>query len=79
MRYNCEATLELNIRGVRVSLTAYGLESYLPPSLYGPEEFDMHIVCVELNDGSPIPARLESAMTSDHWDVIEQALWDYES
>ena len=77
-KYNCTATVELELRGRLCVISAYGLAISYPATRIDPEESDMDIVALENDRGRPISARLEALIDSEQWDAIEQALWDYE-
>jgi len=77
-KYNCSATVELELRGRLCSLTAYGLATCYPATRFEPEESDMDIVSLENDKGQPISARVESLIDGKQWDHIVESLWEYE-
>jgi len=77
-RYNCTATVELELRGRFCSVTAYGVGTYAPPSRTEPEEYDMEIVSLESDRGRILSDRVEALIDSNQWDHITESLWRYE-
>ena len=77
-KYNCTATVELELRGRLCSVTAYGLATYYPATRFEPEESDMDIVSLDSDKGRPISARVEALIDGEQWDYIAESLWEYE-
>jgi hypothetical protein len=77
-KYNCHATIEVELRGRLCSMTVYGMGTYRAGTYYDPAEYDMEIVAIENDRGQPISARVESIITSKQWESIVESLWEYE-
>ena len=77
-KYNCTATVELELRGRLCSITAYGLATHYRQSYNEPADYDMEIVAIENYKGRPISARVEALIDGAQWDYIVYSLWEYE-